>query len=799
MRTSISSLSKIAFIVVVVCLFGEAATAQSLEILSVTPPGPYYSGSSVRGAPRGPTARVQVDADFGRLFFIARLNGVLETTEDELFMLGFNSFPAESIDVTSLGPLNIPLVTCYPSCSASSSGLNTLAEAITQITSVDFLVTLHDGQGVEVARSAPFNVPVVAPSVVSITPDSQGLNTRQILRIKTEGTQLTQATGFTSVHFVKSNDFRNRFLFNAPGGPCPGPERSIFGFCDFTIIDDTTVEFTLMSTIREDQLAERLGTYDIYFGWRGPNPLVPETEVFHRAVLLNAFTLGDGCPALTSEKSAKAQVCRPPLITGFDPTSVEAGSGEFTLRILGSGFVDGAVVEINNDETLPVRVVSATEARRVIDASAVSEPGILTLVIVNPDGQRSNDATFPVTGPALQISRISPVAGSADDAPIELVIEGFGFTQTSEVLWDGQGVQPIIVNGRRLDAMIPENLIGLAGQIDVQVKNPDGSLSNIAKFLVEPATPAVTTVTPDRSPISPNDLPITIDGERFEPNAKVRLDGREMQVAAVTPGQIMAVIPKGFLRFARESEIKVVNPVELANRVSNPVPFIVEPNPSDLFIDSLEVKQNIQRVDSSGAHHIPLIAKKRTVLRVFARSSDSDFEKVDVAVKASNGGGSRLPGKAKFLQTSVSRVLKNPRPEFTNDTFNFLLPEWWINEGSIRLEAEIDPNRQAPETDLTGFSNNIASVGLSFQPGERLEIGYLPVDVRTLSKGLQTVPENHGGMEQFLLKTYPVAHKDLRFARWPAEKQIYNKMGIRLTQVAPISCGLEIFLGSVTG
>ena len=27
----------------------------------------------------------------------------------------------------------------------------------------------------------------------------------------------------------------------------------------------------------------------------------------------------------------------------------------------------------------------------------------------------------------------------------------------------------------------------------------------------------------------------------------------------------------------------------------------------------------------------------------------------------------------------------------------------------------------------------------------------------------------------------------------------YTKMGIRLTQVAPISCGLGIFLGSVTG
>ena len=28
---------------------------------------------------------------------------------------------------------------------------------------------------------------------------------------------------------------------------------------------------------------------------------------------------------------------------------------------------------------------------------------------------------------------------------------------------------------------------------------------------------------------------------------------------------------------------------------------------------------------------------------------------------------------------------------------------------------------------------------------------------------------------------------------------LYRKMGIRLTQVAPISCGLGIFLGSVTG
>ncbi len=34
---------------------------------------------------------------------------------------------------------------------------------------------------------------------------------------------------------------------------------------------------------------------------------------------------------------------------------------------------------------------------------------------------------------------------------------------------------------------------------------------------------------------------------------------------------------------------------------------------------------------------------------------------------------------------------------------------------------------------------------------------------------------------------------------WVIRSVYFNKMGIRLTQVAPISCGLGIFLGSVTG
>ena len=34
---------------------------------------------------------------------------------------------------------------------------------------------------------------------------------------------------------------------------------------------------------------------------------------------------------------------------------------------------------------------------------------------------------------------------------------------------------------------------------------------------------------------------------------------------------------------------------------------------------------------------------------------------------------------------------------------------------------------------------------------------------------------------------------------FPSNRVYFSEMGIRLTQVAPISCGLGIFLGSVTG
>ena len=97
-----------------------------------------------------------------------------------------------------------------------------------------------------------------------------------------------------------------------------------------------------------------------------------------------------------------------PTITLLSPDHVTAGSGAFTLSVVGTNFVNGSTVKANSASRVTTFVDSQHLTVKML-ASDVQTAGSLSIVVNNPNGQVSTPATFTITSATLPtITSLSP-------------------------------------------------------------------------------------------------------------------------------------------------------------------------------------------------------------------------------------------------------------------------------------------------------------------------------------------------------------------------------------------------------
>ena len=110
-------------------------------------------------------------------------------------------------------------------------------------------------------------------------------------------------------------------------------------------------------------------------------------------------TVTDPPPGGGTSNSLTFTVNNPtPQLTQLKPNQAKKGGPSFTMRILGSGFVPGAVAK-DNGEALDTTFVNSGEIDATIPASALKNAGTYKIIAVNPGpgGGKSNALTFTVT------------------------------------------------------------------------------------------------------------------------------------------------------------------------------------------------------------------------------------------------------------------------------------------------------------------------------------------------------------------------------------------------------------------
>jgi hypothetical protein len=253
-----------------------------------------------------------------------------------------------------------------------------------------------------------------------------------------------------------------------------------------------------------------------------------------------------------------------PVITSVDPNPVTIGAS-VTLRVLGSGFVEGAVVKIPTVFVGPTTFVSDTEL--TVEHTVQATPGLRSVLVQNPDGQFSNyvdlvidEGMYPViTGFSPDPMQI-PLAGGY----VPLTIIGTGFVDANPKVDAG----PYLFDGN----FVSETEISCAGFepsklgpgiTPVQVKLGVATYSNYGSLtILGPPGPTIASVVPNGASQAAGVVTVVVTGANFVSGSIVRVAGDigEQPTTFVSATELTAQIDPALGTPGTSSALSVLNP-----------------------------------------------------------------------------------------------------------------------------------------------------------------------------------------------------------------------------------------------
>jgi len=189
------------------------------------------------------------------------------------------------------------------------------------------------------------------------------------------------------------------------------------------------------------------------------------------------------------------------------PAAVKAGSQGLTISLFGRRVKPGAVVfDVSDGLALATRPGPRPfELLADLPASALGSERTLLLEVRNPDGSQSNQQTFAVTtgdpDPPPQVfpqltsmfvykkkrkKVVNPLTVGATVKKLRLVVSGTDFDSGAQLLVNDIALQLDSSTATELVGRVTNQMVAAAGELNVQVKNSTGKVSNILKLAVSP-------------------------------------------------------------------------------------------------------------------------------------------------------------------------------------------------------------------------------------------------------------------------------------------------------------------------
>ncbi len=250
-------------------------------------------------------------------------------------------------------------------------------------------------------------------------------------------------------------------------------------------------------------------------------------------------------------------------ITSLNPSQVFAGSTDFVVVVSGSGFVNGAVVRVN-DQDRPTTFISDTRLAAVILSSDVQNAGTAGITVANPSGSPSNALQLSILNPSPVLSSLNPASVQAGSGGFTLTVSGLKFVPGAVVQWNGGARQTTFVSSTQLNAAIPATDLASPGTVMVNVINPDpsGGPSNALVFAVtqQNPVPVLVSLNPGEIIAGSAAFSLTINGLGFVPGSVVQLNGVNRPTAFVNSTQLTVGIAGADVAVPGAIAVSVVSP-----------------------------------------------------------------------------------------------------------------------------------------------------------------------------------------------------------------------------------------------
>ena len=253
------------------------------------------------------------------------------------------------------------------------------------------------------------------------------------------------------------------------------------------------------------------------------------------------------------------------------PEKISAGSPNFSLTVVGTGFVPTSVVRWNGQERQTM-YVAPSQLTVAISASDVAQMGAAQVTVTNPTpgGGTTAALTFTITNepnPLPALTALTPNSTFVGGQSFTMVITGTGFIGSSRVQWNGADRPTAYVSATQLTAQVSATDLTATGTINITVVNPPavgggGGTSNVLGFgiLEQPApVPVIVAASPNTIIAGGNAIAVLVNGSGFTSNSKGRWNDVERPTTFVSATQLTVHLSSADIASAGNGSLTVYN------------------------------------------------------------------------------------------------------------------------------------------------------------------------------------------------------------------------------------------------
>jgi hypothetical protein len=263
-----------------------------------------------------------------------------------------------------------------------------------------------------------------------------------------------------------------------------------------------------------------------------------------------------------------------PTISSLSPSGGSAGMATFILTVAGTNFSSNAIIYWGATP-LATTALQSGIAQATIPASLVATVGTVSVTVSTPSGT-SNPVIFNISPPFPVVTSMSPGSIAAGSAQFTLTVNGSGYSSLTAVYFGTCCLlYPTSISATQLQISIPAYLIATSGVTDIVVYTPHVGFSSAAFFTINPAPPAITSLTPSSVTAGGAGFMLTIMGTAFTPDATSMWGTTPLGTIYNSPTQLTAAVPASLIENSGTGSITVTTKIG----TSSPAAFTINPSP----------------------------------------------------------------------------------------------------------------------------------------------------------------------------------------------------------------------------